>query len=74
MEHYIGTWFWLLVTVVQCWGWWTSTELLATKAIILDSSSDPVSSAGGNSLITHSTTAEGIDEPGNNVRFRVKGD
>lgn len=70
----IGTWFCMLVAVVQLWGWWAATELLATKAIVLDSSTTSAASAGGNSLITHSTTAEGIDEPGNSVRFRIKGE
>lgn len=63
----------MLVAVVQCWGWWIATELLATKASVFDSSSTSEASAGGDSLITHNTTAEGIDEPGKSVSFRIKG-
>lgn len=69
----IGTWFCALVAAVQRWGWWIATELLATKANVLDSSSTSWASTGGNSLITHSITADGIDEPGKNVNFRIKG-
>lgn len=60
----------MLVAVVQRWGGWIATELSATKANVLDSSCMLSDSAGGNSLITHSTTAEGIDEPGKRVHFR----
>ena len=60
---YIGTWFCMLVAVAQRWGWWIAIELSATKAIVLDSSGMLAASSGGNSLITHSTNAEGIDEP-----------
>lgn len=64
----------MLVAVVQRWGWWIAIELSATKVIVLDSSGTTAASAGGNSLITHSITAEGIDEPGKSITFRYKGD
>jgi hypothetical protein len=49
----IGTWFCTPSA---------TTKLLGTNAIVLDSSTTSAASAGGNSLITHSTTAKGIRE------------
>lgn len=57
----------MLVAVVQRWGLWTVIGLSPTNANVLDSSCMLEASAGGNSLVTHRTNAEGIDEPGYTV-------
>lgn len=64
------TWFCKLATAVQRWGW-TATKQSLTKAMVLDSSSLFITTAGGNSLITHRRNAEGTDEP--EVQRSIKG-
>lgn len=57
----------MLVAAVQLGGC-TVTESSLMNVIVLDSCSRLVTSGGGSSLITHSTKAEGTDEPRKSIK------